>query len=359
MSMGPAGNIVAVSDLHLGAPSSLLALPSVKERLIGSLRECGDITCFLLLGDILDLTMAPGANAWNKASVFFHDVFRDVARDASIYYVPGNHDHHMWTLLLERRGIVSPLEEALGGAGRTGEAGPVLEPLELTGGFGPDDRTFVHALFPQHARDRLYVAYPFVRLPGGQEKPLIAHHGHYFDRKIMPLAARAAARYKDDVGKVEECNFAWVESLFYFSSIGRTSREFLTKVYTYYDMVKETLGSLSRLTGIAEKGTRGKRIGKLPVDRIKNVMFNLFEQESYVLVFGHTHAREHFCGDAGTIKMYTIGGWLVEKCSDASPTVSPAIFQARGSQFDLLPFAVESDEIRVAAAKAKNVSPIR
>ena len=83
---------------------------------------------------------------------------------------------------------------------------------------------------------------------------------------------------------------------------------------------------------------------------------NLYEEQSYVLVFGHTHEVDEYCSDAGTIKMYNTGGWLVEKYNE-EPRVYPAIFLADNENCRLLPFAVHDDEIRKAGERAVNTEP--
>lgn len=345
-------NIIVISDLHLGAPSSLLAISSVSDRLAETLEQCGDITAFVLLGDILDLTRAAGADAWNEASRFLGRLFGRVARTASIYYVPGNHDHHLWTLLVEQKGLVRPLERTLDGPGATGRRSAVLNQVEWVGHFGPDDETFAHALFPSVARDRVQVWYPFLPLPL-KDRVLFAHHGHYFDPRITPLATSVAARYKGDVGKVEECNAAWIEGLWYFASLGRIPREFATRALAYYQIAESIMKALQVSLG------RVDDIGGLSLKRIKDMLFYLFNKESYVLVMGHTHRQDEYRDEASAIEIYNTGGWLVENWGESQPTVSPAILQAHDGGFRWLPFRVEPSEIQESAIRAKNVFPLR
>ncbi|HUU29575.1 MAG TPA: metallophosphoesterase [archaeon] len=346
-------NIIAISDLHLGAPSSLLSLSSVKKRLIEVLLNFKGTTYFILLGDILDLTIAPNANAWIDARRFFHDVFKQFIPDR-IYYVPGNHDHHVWTMLIEQRDIVSPLKGFLGDQSDTSRPVTTLLPLQLTGSFRPEDNTFFHALFPLSARNKLHIVYPTLTLPCG-ERPLIAHHGHYFDPQIMPLAKWAAAKYKKEE-KVEEFNFAYVDSLFYFLSLGRLSKEFLKTTYTYYETILHYFSK-----------SIGYKIFKRPVNymsdissgRIIDMLKNLCEHNSYILIFGHTHKRHIYLNKMKTIKIYNTGGWLVEDWNSSKPHATPAIFFAQGGVPNLTIFKIDENEIKIAAEKAKNVSPIR
>jgi len=159
--------IIVLSDLHLGAPSSLLSVKAVADRLIEALGRCPDVEHFVLLGDILDLTMARGADAWNQGALFLDSLFRAALGRARIHYVPGNHDHHVWSLLVEQMGIVRRLEDFRRAQARADGVVPVLEPLRLEGCFGPDDRTFVHDMFPPGCSSPLHKRSAFL----GRECP--------------------------------------------------------------------------------------------------------------------------------------------------------------------------------------------
>ena len=370
--------IIVLSDLHLGAPSSLLSVKAVADRLIEALGRCPDVEHFVLLGDILDLTMARGADAWNQGALFLDSLFRAALGRARIHYVPGNHDHHVWSLLVEQMGIVRRLEDFRRAQARADGVVPVLEPLRLEGCFGPDDRTFVHDMFPPGVRDRLYIAYPFRRLQLGEGRTLLAHHGHYFDPKIMPLAQRVAWQYRGDVARVEECNAPWVEGLWYFASLGRTGLEFLERVLTYYDLLEplaqalgiswpgmpkrqntlfeRVMGCIARRRATADTGAF---VGGLSVKYIKDMVWNLFELNSYVLAVGHTHQKDEYSNGSGTIHIFNTGGWLVERWHETRPAVSPAVLQASDKGIALTEFPVKPSEIEEAAAKARNVSPVR
>jgi len=350
------GNIVAISDLHIGAPSSLLTLRTVRKRLIEVLAECGDISEFILLGDILDLTMAPRADAWNQAYDFFRELFGAVAQDANIHYVPGNHDHHVWTLLLEQRDIVSRLTAQLCEPDAP-DSRPVIEPLRLTGEFGPKNNTFAHMLFPEDARKRVWIRYPFFKLPCGG-RPLLCHHGHYFDTKITPLAGKVARKFKEDLEKVEECNYVVLEGLFYFASLGRTSWEFLTKGYWYYELLGHMLNLLTEIGVEAPKVGR-QTIKHLSAKYVMDIIRDLFLEKSYVLVFGHTHRWGELVDRTDTIRMYNTGGWLVEEKVLHQRERMPAIFCADDGKCRLIPFEIKAGEIEKVAAIVRNVSPIR
>jgi len=95
------------------------------------------------------------------------------------------------------------------------------------------------------------------------------------------------------------------------------------------------------------------------VKYIKDMVWNLFELNSYVLAVGHTHQKDEYSNGSGTIHIFNTGGWLVERWHETSPAVSPAVLQASDKGIALTEFPVKPSEIEEAAAKARNVSPVR
>src|SRR5208337_2984599 len=95
--------IAALSDLHLGAPGSYLTLDSVRKKLTASLWENtrGQIDKLLLVGDIIDLTLGRTPGPWIEARRFFAEIFAPGLDIGHVIYIPGNHDHHLWVMLVE------------------------------------------------------------------------------------------------------------------------------------------------------------------------------------------------------------------------------------------------------------------
>lgn len=348
-------NIVALSDLHIGSPLSILNVHDIEDKLVAMLKSLGNITEIFLLGDILDLTMSPRQDAWSKASFFFRKVFEQVCLNSQIYYIPGNHDHHVWNLLIEYRDIILPLQTILCSTTHS-DYSIKLPPLSLVsdpfsdeGVFTPDDNTFVHALFPRTARDRLFITYPFKSIPFN-EKSILFQHGHYFDWKITPLLQRALreGKLKDGLWKAEEFDYAYLEAIFYFAAINRSGREFLGDLYDNFKPIGNIIDFFASR----------QDIGKLPIKKILDLMRELFEKNSYTLVFGHTHATDSFATAMSTIEMYNTGGWQLECDAFRNVSVKPSIFQAINDSFNLVEFAIDKEDIAKAAEMAKNVNAI-
>ena len=88
---------LVLSDLHLGARSSILATPAVRARL---LERLGDADQVVLLGDVLSLRDAPVRDVLTAAGPFL-DGLAEAAHGRRVVIVPGNHDHRLAEPLLE------------------------------------------------------------------------------------------------------------------------------------------------------------------------------------------------------------------------------------------------------------------
>ncbi len=85
--------IAVASDLHLGDPNSYLAKP---EGIRAFVEAIGEVEQIILLGDVLDLSIASFGEAWKAAKPFFDALHNCTKR---ILYVPGNHDFSLWQYL--------------------------------------------------------------------------------------------------------------------------------------------------------------------------------------------------------------------------------------------------------------------
>lgn len=97
--------ILAVSDTHLGEDTSLLSYPHGRRHLWRTLRECfGErftIEELVLVGDIADATISSTSQIHTHTNAFC-EMMGSVATIKKAVYVPGNHDHTVWTECLTR-----------------------------------------------------------------------------------------------------------------------------------------------------------------------------------------------------------------------------------------------------------------
>jgi len=312
----------------------------------------------VLLGDILDLTRAPRTDAWNEAISFFQEIFTEEvfpSRPPEICYVPGNHDHHIWMMLVERRDIITPLEASLGNSGfATDFPFDVLELNTAPGEFGPSEASFFHAVFPKHIQKKVRVCYPFVQA-NCQGRNILFHHGHYFDRLITPMASRIAGTYIGDIRKVEDCNALFLEGIYHLACCGRLAREFTLGLYWHYGQVLKEYTAVRNKLGLKPGRMPGERIGGIPVRHITDIVRDLFEMDSYTLVFGHTHHADTFHDEQTSIEIYNTGGWIVDEQDDR---VSPGVLDIQDGTCTWVECEVEPGEIKAAKGRATAVRPV-
>jgi predicted phosphodiesterase len=107
--------VAVISDTHFGDPLSTLVAsgPREKEPAIGPAYEAlaravGTVDYLVLLGDILDFSVASYADAYRQARCFFRRLARDgLARE--IIYLPGNHDFDVWHTVEHQVNVINRL----------------------------------------------------------------------------------------------------------------------------------------------------------------------------------------------------------------------------------------------------------
>ena len=276
---------VCLSDLHLGAENSLLtrlvtapgsqtypradpAKPSeVMVQLVNCLRavisrnQGAQKPTLVLNGDALELALAD----FNGAIMVFERFMELTMKpgqelfDRTIYYNPGNHDHHVWETARETQYV----EKYLSGT----SWGTALDPPWHTtnmmlGEYDPVpcyllDRVLARSN-PQYAKGaqpQFFVVYPnlAIRSSDGQ-KCVIISHGHYVEsiyrlmttmRSVLFPARREPAVIWD----LEAENFAWVD--FFWSTLGR-SGDCGTDVELIYDKLRSSEQLKKLVSNLAE-----------------------------------------------------------------------------------------------------------
>ena len=151
------GKTVVVSDLHLGAnaENDLARVPVFRDRLMAEVEGAERV---VLLGDVIELRDRPIGDALAAAAPFF-DALGEAVGDAEVVYVPGNHDHQIFSSWREAQRLRS------GG-----------EPMQLEqvakASSGP-----IQAVAKRLPACEVVLAYPGIWLAEG----VYATHGHYLD----------------------------------------------------------------------------------------------------------------------------------------------------------------------------------
>ncbi len=226
---------VVLSDLHLGAPDSLLTHvhdngeiadgPSeVLAAFANGLHETLDDQKrpkLVLLGDALDLGLSPFGDV-SKGFLQLLDAFYPADGpdlfDREIIYVAGNHDHHLWRIAQDN-GFLSALE--------SGEIPDDLESVTRIFGRPLHHCRLMESLFLQrpHLRDAsVKIAYPNWGISdSANNRAVVMHHGHYLDGMYRALSnARAflgdGEPLPDTMHQLEQENGPWID--FLWSDLG-------------------------------------------------------------------------------------------------------------------------------------------
>ena len=106
------GKTIVLSDLHFGVAECSIGtwsedhlLPKEKkkknkknlERLFDYFGDVKNLQHIILLGDVFDLHLSNLTSAI-KASMSFFQKLQDIPTLREIEYIPGNHDHLLWSL---------------------------------------------------------------------------------------------------------------------------------------------------------------------------------------------------------------------------------------------------------------------
>lgn len=237
---------VVLSDLHFGAENSVLSRVDAvhhdvvdptrpgagMEALVRCLHDLvahneGERQPTLILGgDMLEFALATDNVA---AMVFDRFVERTLAGsnrlfDSRIYFVPGNHDHHIWEGTREQHYAEY--------AASVPATEPLKAPRHTTPMFAVGDeqptRSYLITALVQRAGDedlRVQTVYPNLALlsPDGR-KGFVFHHGHYVEPMYRLMSSMSQLVFnrppEPDIVQWEAENFAWID--FFWSSLGRS-----------------------------------------------------------------------------------------------------------------------------------------
>jgi len=96
---------LVISDMHLGENTSLLTFPQGRKHLKDILvAKFGNekIDELILVGDAVDTSLASLSQVITHASIFIHTLRSSLDID-KVIYIPGNHDHTLWTDYINKR----------------------------------------------------------------------------------------------------------------------------------------------------------------------------------------------------------------------------------------------------------------
>lgn len=382
--------ILAISDTHLGEETSLLSFPQGLQHVWRTLaqkiwadlfpeeyqppeeydpdpqkdpRKQVEIEELILLGDIADRTLSSTSQIYNHCHAF-SQMIGSVARIKKGVYVPGNHDHTMWTDYVKARS---------GGVDSHGVTPPGGDPIVKQGERSDKEDSAEEILatflgFPigwawwQIAKERdfdLAVANPAYVKQIGARTYVFTHGTHFRPEIASPQWIRSAFRLIDvlqldwlanldleplgnlsdaeDLEDLERLVAPFVDSLWPSSKNNPTSRSdelwFLfthfrggfderrpvpdkSRIFSRPELLQDTSGRIGRLT---ENGSPSedslKRWKQYFLPHMPSYLKdNGFPEEEVTFVYGDTHAGGwgELRSNSGTpIRIYNCGGWTM------------------------------------------------
>ena len=235
---------VVVSDFHAGAAESLLtvldenfhpdpgqtspttmAFAAAFLPLMQELTKYGGKPDLVLLGDVLDLSLGKPDHAARIFSNFLKAI-KAGQMFANVAFVPGNHDHELWTA--ERFGatsgaVTSPSDKAFWAHSSPAFTPPssmgttaVLNKILAEGGMKEKVATY----YPN-------LGMPPVTAPGRATRLAVMHHGHFVESAYTAMSSLLAMIRNKPVPPltaetIEEINGAWID--FVWSTLGDSGR---------------------------------------------------------------------------------------------------------------------------------------
>ncbi len=379
---------VCLSDLHLGAQNSILSrlasngididLSEPSAALTG-LFDCLDALIaknggsqrptLILNGDVLEFALAEQNVAAMAFQLFVDCAFKAHAGlfDDAVFYVPGNHDHHLWESARERQYgdyVAScPRGEMLHGPGHTTSMRVDADP-------NPPYSEFLGALFRRQLQGgevAVRTFYPNLALSTAERSRIVVFsHGHFLEPvytfiselEDMLFPARREGKVRDHISEWEADNFAWID--FLGSTLGRSGQagEDVRLIYTALeskDAVSSLAANVARgitartagppwlhsaetqllapaLGAAIRRATKFERtlpdapLSEAAQDGLQAYLehpvhdqlrreFDTIPRET-TFVFGHTHKpfvdRRRLPGYPASVHLYNSGGWVID-----------------------------------------------
>jgi UDP-2,3-diacylglucosamine pyrophosphatase LpxH len=278
-----AGRIVAVSDLHLGDPRSLLSTDEGVDLLASAAEDAataddGALEELVVTGDVLELIIAEPEDAWSRLEHLMARL-QEIHSLERVVFVMGNHDRGVF------RAMPAPRWNEPYRSGT-----PIHRHLDGVAG-----------------RLEVVVAYPAYEVDA-REAVVHFTHGHYFDPFITPTFNGL-----DSVAEIESRNRGWMEVL----EAGKRHPEARRLMRSAYHVGQHAKGLLQQLVTLAQvSGPTDAKAPGLEEDRIQRYLRNVVGRtQGLTLVYGHNHrghpeVRTMQPGPSGTVSVCNLGPWV-------------------------------------------------
>jgi 3',5'-cyclic AMP phosphodiesterase CpdA len=285
---------VCLSDLHFGAENSILTElrsgsvevdPHAPSAAMRGLVDClaavvaantGARKPILVLdGDILELALASDNIAAMVFEQFVGLAFPASGHlfDSTVYYVPGNHDHHLWEGA--REGQYAEYVR------RRPRNQDLENPWHVTRMFTEQDAQPVQSELLNTLVERTLGArgvtvrtiYPNLALGDGT-RCVALHHGHYLESiyRLMSVVKSYAFPSRPrpvTAWEIEAENFAWID--FFWSTLGRSGDVGVDVGLIYASFQSDQ--AMDRIAGNLAKGLKKHLPGPAPLRWVEDLAF--------------------------------------------------------------------------------------
>jgi hypothetical protein len=224
-------SVIVISDLHLGKPENYLHVnhPSFdknREAVLNLLGRLGSQDQLIINGDLMELSLTGWDQACLDLKAFF-EILAESGPFGSIVYIPGNHDHHYWRMLVEQSNITNIINR--GGLPPSNEMYPYcFVDVRFSSNENRDQGEFLlPQLWPEsHECPEFIIKYPHHLIAiTHKRKPSDVYfftHGHFLEPLFKPVNFIIEPAHLEEL---EAFNNVWLEAFDYdMGHAGRMSQ---------------------------------------------------------------------------------------------------------------------------------------
>jgi len=199
--------MLALSDLHLGEPESVLfnsedrfnlidiTIKKISELSKGNEKFNNGIEQLILIGDIVDLSVASDEEAYENIKVFLTSLLGKVNID-KIVYIPGNHDHHLWVELLKKEYGKDNFQDC-------------FPKIKVDSSISNKEIFINNCLPSNYPSEKIEIYYPNYRFETDTAFYFF-DHGHLFAKALDKLTS---ARMAKNLGDLEDKTYRFMEDV--------------------------------------------------------------------------------------------------------------------------------------------------
>ena len=330
--------LMALSDLHLGEPESVLSNSGDHFNLIDTTinkiieLSSGDkdfnsgIEQLILIGDIIELSEATDEEAYANTKFFLTSLLKKVEID-KIIYVPGNHDHHFWVELLKKERGKDNYRDC-------------IPKTQVNSSISSKEIFIKYCLRSNYPSERIEIYYPNYRFETDNAYYFF-DHGHLFS-KVLDMSNMFTFTTVENVKSLEdleEHTYIFMEKIWY-----ETKGRLRETAFEWFRKLKLEIFHSERGTTFREdcKSLLDDYIRKKIIWYLEKICGIKDEVEKdFHFIFGHTHhggrslkADRKVRVNGKFISLWNTGGWIVP-----SKVFSPeaCIFYVKQTQNGLKP----------------------